>query len=338
MGEGVTDQGGAVGVEALITHSRWTPGQPGVERGKARRYVRLLAKVGTTGVGEWRKVELTFARVNVPEFTRQGCRWVNADGSQRDAGAWFDLARKYRLVGEFIRRLGRRLGLPKEYFKASEFQQDGWLHYHVLIRVPGRRRMIGHKLLTQLWGWGLVWERPVDQGAIAYASKGVAYASKGIGAVPDYMHGKSRLTKLTSTSRGFYLDTVKRKPSEKSGKRRTVGTIGELVEKPRTGLRTKVKVIDGSTGVLVTRELKGGDAFTIAHTLKSFGFQIENFGGGIGWRCGFAKPAQAAAAAAGGEAATSLVESQYCGVSVPVGVLMHRLAMALDETERLLQG
>jgi hypothetical protein len=276
-----------------------------------------MAKVGAGG--EWRKVELTYARYNAPGCTPR--RQV-ADGSAREAGEWFNKAREERHVGEFIRRLRRELGTDVEYFKATEFQQDGFTHFHVLIHAKGHKGMIGCEKLTDLWGWGFVWERPVGATEVGYASKGVGYAAKGADSLPGYLLDRSSGTKLNSSSRRFYLDPDPPREKRPPVTHRKLPTIRQIRADAQLSLRVHLRLIL-ATGQEIRATVKGHDTEGVRERLRAMGFQESmsdrkwsgwEWAGREGAGAASEPPAEGAAAATAAADAPSLDLRDDCGM------------------------
>ena len=107
----------------------------------------------------------------------------------------------------FFRRLSRELGisLKGRWLCKREFQQGGWLHYHIVFVY---NRFISSSILQSIWDHGFVSVKRYDESCHSfYLSK---YMAKD-GSVPDWLLlEKPRSVKIVSVSPGFWD-----KPSEK---------------------------------------------------------------------------------------------------------------------------
>lgn len=274
-------------VEARVSRSRWGSEREFTERGRSKRLARLFKKVEEVGATRVLHVTLTYSRQNVP--VREGQRVPGADGSKRDPATWFHLARDRRHVGEFIRRLRRRVGYV-EYFKGAEFQTDGFIHWHLLI--CGRAR-IPIETINACWPWGFAWVTRASGEQVAYVTKGAAYAAKGSEVLPDFLNDMSSDTKLLSTSRGFYGPPEKRPASTRHGGTRDVPTIGEVRRDSSLSLRLHLRaVLD--TGEMICRTIKSGDLTAFHKRIEMLGYDLilvgDNLKSGtvawVGWRAG----------------------------------------------------
>lgn len=238
------------------TRSRWTSLPDTVERGRGRRRRRLLAKCEATGLHRCRKIELTYNR-------------KDQNGDTLPPEYFFDQSKAKRHVGEFMRRLRRRYP-HAEYFKASEFQQAGYVHFHlILCNVPDIPKLY----LDSLWGHGHTWITRVSPQQVGYVSKGLLYASKGVDELPAFMCQRSSLTRLNSTSRHFYLDEPKRtKPAKRAKDQRYVPTIGEVRSRPDRYVRAHLCMVLAETGEEYRATLRDGDESRLVHRLIELGF------------------------------------------------------------------
>lgn len=116
-------------------------------------------------------------------------------------------------VALFMRRLSRRLGrsLKGKWICKLEFQEGGWVHFHLLILGVER---IEHATLKEAWGHGFVWIKRLNKTNCMYLTK---YVAKG-DAIPAFLYDEPpRSVKIIRVSPGFWLDTSKRcKASESS--------------------------------------------------------------------------------------------------------------------------
>jgi hypothetical protein len=221
---------------------------------------RLWKKVDAVGANKVLKVELTYSR-------------YDRDGKVREAGEWFERSRRRRHVGEFVRKL-RRCGYRVEYFKAAEFQKsDGFIHFHVLlfgyVKIP-------IEVISECWRWGYCWIVKASSEQVAYASKGVGYAAKGTeGHVPDYMLGKSSATKLTSTSRHFYLDPAPSRDGapKRIGQSHHYASIGAVRADPSLSLRVHLRMITRN-GEMVSRTLKRAHWIALCESMSMIGYEL----------------------------------------------------------------
>lgn len=103
-------------------------------------------------------------------------------------------------VAMFMRRLGRLLGgsLSGRWICKLEFQQGGWVHWHLLVLDIDR---IEHSVLDDAWGHGFVWIKRLTAETRRYMTK---YVAKG-GGLPAFLYAeKPRSVKIIRTSPGFW--------------------------------------------------------------------------------------------------------------------------------------
>lgn len=109
-------------------------------------------------------------------------------------------AKEKRHFSRFIDRLERRLGrnLRGKWFAKIEFQEGGWLHWHVVLESKER---IENSVLREVWGHGFVNVRKMTKIGARYVCK---YVSKG-STIPDFLlDERARSIKITRTSPGFW--------------------------------------------------------------------------------------------------------------------------------------
>ena len=125
---------------------------------------------------------------------------------------------------------GRRYVVDAPYCVKVEFHQNGWAHFHVVFLT---RRFLPGPLLTALWGYGRTNVGRIRNHTFRYLLK---YVTKG-GDLPDWVKGRTRL-RVFQSSRGFYKTPPEvKEPSEKTGRTRKLGTIGErLIRWGKTAL------------------------------------------------------------------------------------------------------
>lgn len=116
-----------------------------------------------------------------------------------------------RHVRRFIKRLERFLEVSLEgrWIRKMEFQDGGWVHFHIVLDFPDR---IPHDVLAELWGHGFVFVTRVRPKHIGYMSK---YAAK-TGDMPGFLLAERvRSIKIIATSPGFWFTRRESKPSVK---------------------------------------------------------------------------------------------------------------------------
>ena len=102
----------------------------------------------------------------------------------------------------FLRKIGRYLGesLTGRWFCKLEFQQGGWVHWHIILLGV---KFIDHSDVERLWGRGFVWLHRLNRRRVQYCCK---YVSKG-GSVPAWLYGDPpRSVKVIRVSPGFWRD------------------------------------------------------------------------------------------------------------------------------------
>lgn len=100
----------------------------------------------------------------------------------------------------FLRKVSRRLGvsLKGRWFSKLEFQQGGWVHWHLIILDVEK---IPHDVATELWGHGHVWLKRLNRRNVRYCTKYVVKA----GACPAWLYNEApRSVKIVRVSPGFW--------------------------------------------------------------------------------------------------------------------------------------
>jgi hypothetical protein len=109
----------------------------------------------------------------------------------------------------FLRKVSRHLGenLKGRWFCKMEFQDGGWVHWHIIILDVDR---IPHDDMTRLWGRGFVWLRRLSEKHVRYCCKYVAKDGHG----PAFLYGEPpKAVKIVRVSPGFWGDPIKPKPT-----------------------------------------------------------------------------------------------------------------------------
>ena len=133
-------------------------------------------------------------------------------------------------VAEFIKRLARHLGesLTGRWICKMEFQEGGWVHWHLIVLGVTR---IEHAALSSLWGFGHVWIKRMNQQSLRYMTK---YVAKGDG-LPAFLYAeRPRSVKVIRTSKGFWNDPPKDRPTavrDKSPQLDAYRPIGESLRR-----------------------------------------------------------------------------------------------------------
>ena len=112
----------------------------------------------------------------------------------------------------FLRKVSRFVGesLKGRWFCKAEFQQGGWVHWHIIILGLAK---IPHAELTRMWGRGHVWINRLSPRRIRYVCK---YVSKG-GQPPAWLLTEpTRSVKIVRVSPGFWGDTEARPSAPKA--------------------------------------------------------------------------------------------------------------------------
>ncbi|MDP6771105.1 MAG: hypothetical protein QF704_10450, partial [Anaerolineales bacterium] len=105
-----------------------------------------------------------------------------------------------RHVRLFIRRLSAYLGqsLNGKWVRKMEFQNGGWVHFHLIIDSP---RRIPQKDLQSIWGFGHTWINSAKYEHIRYFCKYIAKQDS----IPPYLYNeRSRSIKLVACSPKFW--------------------------------------------------------------------------------------------------------------------------------------
>lgn len=133
----------------------------------------------------------------------------------------------------FLRKVSRYLGvnLKGKWFCKMEFQDGGWVHWHIIILGVER---IPHAKATELWGRGHVWLRRLNLRNIRYCTK---YVAKD-GQVPQFLYGEPpKSIKIVRVSPGFWGDTEPKEPDDDPPPKRKrwpyFVPIGEKIERAR---------------------------------------------------------------------------------------------------------
>jgi hypothetical protein len=160
---------------------------------------------------------------------------------QKAAADCFAASKAERHTGEFYRRLREHSECRPACFRVTEFQKNGFPHFHLLIN----QRYLPHSDLTELWGWGMVWITRANDRAAGYLTK---YLTKGIQA-PNWLidSGGTTAMRLSYPTRGFWGDgdVVARPdgPEVDPKPRRAPATIAAVMASPKEYLRTSMRVI-----------------------------------------------------------------------------------------------
>jgi hypothetical protein len=155
-----------------------------------------------------------------------------------DPADLYDRASEERHVRRFIESLKRYLktNLTGRWLCKMEFQEGGWVHWHLLILGID---YINHSDLTELWGHGYVWVRRADERELRYVCK---YVAKD-GQFPAFLYLRPiRSVKIIRVSPGFWKDTPFKKQDDKEGEARhdpepehlklpVYVTVGEIIER-----------------------------------------------------------------------------------------------------------
>ena len=197
-----------------------------------------------------------------------------------DRQNWSDAYELYRASAEerhvrlFIRRLGQYLGesLTGRWACKMEFQQEGWVHWHLVLLGVKR---IPHEDLTELWGMGHVWIDRLKKKRVVYFAKYVAKLGESI---PGFLLAERQgSVKVVRVSPGFWDEPCdkKRPVSEDS-----MGlcppwyvAVGEMLEDPGSVL------VRFATGRFA--QLKA-DFFQFLMMVREWGGRFSG-GSGPGW-------------------------------------------------------
>lgn len=165
-----------------------------------------------------------------------------------DAQDCFDRARAQKHVSRFMRKLGQLLGvnLRGKWLCKMEFQEDGWVHWHIVLVDVGK--IPHHKFckLYDLWGRGSINVKPLTEENAKYLMK---YVAKD-GNIPGWIYGyPSRSVKVVRPSQGFWNDEQARKAAERTASRKADGDkskrdnlewyvpVGEKIRQQRAVIR-----------------------------------------------------------------------------------------------------
>ncbi len=111
----------------------------------------------------------------------------------------------------FIRRLQKYLGisLKGKWMRKMEFQDGGWIHFHLIIDYSG---YIPQSDIQTLWGHGFVWVNRWKDSIANYMTK---YVAKD-GDVPAWILAeKPKTVKIISVSPGFWEEENEKKVYDK---------------------------------------------------------------------------------------------------------------------------
>ncbi len=111
----------------------------------------------------------------------------------------------------FIRRLSRYLGesLTGKWMRKLEFQEGGWVHFHLIIDYSG---FIPQSDLQALWGHGFVWVNRWKDSIAGYVTKYVAKDGK----VPAWILAeKPKTVKIVAVSPGFWEEENEKEKYDK---------------------------------------------------------------------------------------------------------------------------
>jgi hypothetical protein len=131
----------------------------------------------------------------------------------------FDRARAEKHVSRFMRKLAVLLGvdLKGKWLCKMEFQQSGFVHWHILLLGVGFINPVQFRQIYDLWGKGSINVKPLTEENIKYLTK---YVAKD-GSVPGWVYGyPARSIKVVRPSQGFWGDEQAAKAREKTAKRK----------------------------------------------------------------------------------------------------------------------
>jgi len=109
-------------------------------------------------------------------------------------------------VAKFIKRLQNRLGvsLKGEWIRKLEFQEGGWVHWHLIIMGP---QFIANRDIAECWGHGFTKTKGLNRERCFYMTK---YVCKGNIALPSFIWGEPpRSVKIIAVSPGFWGEAAK---------------------------------------------------------------------------------------------------------------------------------
>lgn len=128
----------------------------------------------------------------------------------RDAQDLYRKSSEEQHVPLFLRKVARALGrsLKGKWFCKLEFQQGGWVHWHIIILDI---EFASHAMLTRCWGKGHVWVKALTKKRAFYCCK---YVTKD-GSIPAWIYfEKPRTVKVVRVSPGFWGEETKPKESD----------------------------------------------------------------------------------------------------------------------------
>jgi hypothetical protein len=244
-------------VEVLQSKSRWLIDEVGYVPALTRRRRLLLAKAETWPVfchliltyDPWRFVEKPERWDEMSDEHR--CNFYASERYQRATERAFKKAKLKRHVGEFLRRLRRKIGHFEAYV-AWEFQGNGMLHFHILINRPAHlvekfiervEDKLGYERRTyeDLWRRGTA---EVTEGNLETCKYVCGYVAKGVNN-PAWLDWYSSRTRLSSTTRGFFPPQERRPGGPPGVRPRRAGgdrTIREIKRNPKRHLRTMLRI------------------------------------------------------------------------------------------------
>ena len=114
--------------------------------------------------------------------------------------------REERHVRRFMKRVSEYLQVDTnaKWIRKIEFQQGGWIHFHIILDTP---KTIPQIDLMQLWGFGYVWINRCTKKRINYLCK---YIAKDNHNIPAYILAEEqRSVKIIAVSPGYWLNDRK---------------------------------------------------------------------------------------------------------------------------------
>ena len=200
---------------------------------------------------------------------------VKRDPIYADSRELYRRQRERQDLTNFIERLQRRLGvsLAGKWFAKMEFQEGGWVHWHMIILGVER---IEHAVLEDAWGWGFVWIERLSGKSVRYVCK---YISKDGGVLPAWIFLEPvRTVKVIRCSPGFWGEPVRPRKEEKDGpidpfecSYPGTGCEGPSVGHYIAGQRTVITVRDGVGRYCRVK----GDLFELFWRLRELGLEAD---------------------------------------------------------------
>lgn len=115
-----------------------------------------------------------------------------------------------------------------------EFQEGGWVHWHLILLGIAR---IDHADLDRLWGHGHVWIKRMTHESRRYMTK---YVAKGDG-LPAFLYAeRPRSVKVIRTSAGFWRDTQPRPKRPESPPQQSLNAFRPIGESLRQSDATSI--------------------------------------------------------------------------------------------------